>query len=151
MLIRLKNNIKIIYICVDIENFIIIKKRRFIVEQLSNIAMQKLTSLISMRKIKNKIVKFNEYIKTKILFNNVLNNKNINNTQLIIKIINVKIYLIDDFVINLLLSNNVIFSQNIKINSKKRCFIINKYENIRVLFKMLNRFTLHVKRIIRFR
>ena len=78
MLIRLKNNIKTIHICVDIENFIIIKKRWFIVEQLSNVAMQKLTFLILMQKVKNKIVKFNEYIKVKILFNNVLNNKIVN-------------------------------------------------------------------------
>ena len=150
MSIQLKNNIKIIHICVDIENFIIIKRRRFIVEQLSNIAMQKLTFLISVRKIENKIVKFNEYIKVKILFNNVLNNKNIDNAQSIIEIINMKIYFIDDFVVNLLLNNNVIFSQNMKINSKKRCFIISKCENIRVLLEMLNCFTLYIKRIICF-
>ena len=103
-----------------------------------------------MRKVRSKIVKFNEYIKVKILFNDELNNRNIDNAQSIIKIIDVKIYFIDDFVVNLLLNNNVIFSQNIKINSKKRCFIINKCKNIRVLLEMLNRFTLHVKRIIRF-
>ena len=80
--------------------------------------MQKLTFSISIRKIKNKIVKFNEYIKVKILFDDVLNNKNIDNAQLITKIINVKIYFIDDLVTNLLLNNNVIFSQNIKINLK---------------------------------
>ena len=113
--------------------------------------MQKLTFLISMREIKNKIVKFNKYIKVKILFNNVLINKDIDNAQLIIEIINVKIYFINDFVANLLLNNNVIFSQNIKINSKKRCFIINKCKSIRVLFEILNRFTLHIKHIIRSR
>ena len=77
-----------------------------------------------MRKVRSKIVKFNEYIKVKILFNDELNNRNIDNAQSIIKIIDVKIYFIDDFVVNLLLNNNVIFSQNIKINSKKRCFML---------------------------
>ena len=79
MLIQLKSNIKIIYICVDIENFIIIKERWFIVKQLLNVVMQKLTFLILMQEIKNKIVKFDEYVKIKILFNDVLNNKNIDN------------------------------------------------------------------------
>ena len=102
------------------------------------------------REIKSKIVKFNEYVKVKILFDDILNNKNIDNAQSIIEIINMKIYFIDNFVVNLLLNNNVIFSQNIKINSKKRRFIINKYKNIRVLLEMLNRFTLHIKRIIYF-
>ena len=148
MSVQLKNNIKIIHICVDIKNFIIMKGRRFIVEQLLDVAVQKLTFSMSVREVEGKIVKFDEYIKVKISFDDVLNNKNTDSAQLIIEIIDMKIYFIDDFVVNLLLNNNVIFSQDMKINSKKRCFIIGKCENIRVLFEMLNCFTLYVKRII---
>ena len=117
------------------------------IKQLLNIFIQKLVSLISIRKIKNNIIKSNEFIKTKIFFNNILINKNINNT-LITKIIKVKIYIIDNFAVNLLINNNIIYLQNIKLNSKKRCFTINKYKKFRVFLNVRNRLTLYVKRII---
>ena len=150
MSIRLKSNKTSINICVDIDNSIIIKKRKFLVEQLSNVVVHKLSSFVSIREVKDKIIKFDEYVKIQMFFDDVLKSKNIVVTSAI-EVIDVKIHVIDDFVVNFLLNNDVIYFQDMKINSKKRRFIIIKCENIRVSLKIQNRFTSHVKRNIRFR
>ena len=100
---------------------------------------------------KSKIIKFDEFVKIKMFFDDTLNNKFINTFQSIIEIIDVEIYVINNFVVNLLLNNNVIYFQNIKINFKKRRLIINKYENFRVSLNIRNRVDAYVKRIIRSR
>ena len=68
-------------------------------------------------------------------FDDVLKSKNVVVT-LTIEMINAKIYIINNFVVNFLLNNNVIYFQNMKINSKKRCFIIVKCKNIRIFFEI---------------
>ena len=102
-----------------------------------------------MRKIKNKIIKFDEFVKTKMFFDDIINNKAINTIQSITKIIDVEIYVINNFVANLLFDNDVIYFQNMKINSKKHRLIINKCENFHVSLNVRNRINSYVKRIIR--
>ena len=147
--IRLKSNKNIVDVCVNFDNFMIINERKFLIQQLSNAIIQKLTFFVLMRKIKNKIIKFDEFVKIKMFFDDILNNKFTNIFQSVIEVINVKIYMINDFVVNLLLNNDVIYSQSIKINSKKHRLIINKCENFRVSLNVRNRITSHVKRTIR--
>ena len=101
-------------------------------------------------KNEKKVIKFDEYVKTKIFLNNMFVNKNVDNTS-IIEIIEMKIYVIENFVVNLLLNNDVIYFQIMKRNSKTHRFIIEKCENFRISLNVRNRFTFHVKRIIRFR
>ena len=151
MSMRLKNNQTIINICVDIDNLIIMKERDFFTQLLSNVSVQKLVFFVSVRDVNDKIIKFDEYMKIKMFFDDVLNSKNSVSKQSIIDVIDAKIHFIDDFAVNLLLSNDVIYFQNMKIDSKKRRLIIEKCENIRVSFEMHNRSKSHVKRIIRFR
>ena len=147
--VRLKSNKNIVDVCVNFDNFIIMNERKFLIQQLSNAIIQKLTFFVSVRKIKNKIIKFDEFVKTKMFFDDTLNSKFISTFQLVIEIIDVEIHVINDFVVNLLLNNNVIYSQNMKINSKKHRLIINKCENFRVSLNVRNRVTSHVKRTIR--
>lgn len=81
-------------------------------------------------------------------FDDVLfNKKNVDVST--IDVMKIKIHIIDDFDVNLLLNNDVIYFQNIKLNSKKKHrFIIDKCENFRVLLIVQNRIIFHVKRIV---
>ena len=81
-------------------------------------------------------------------FDDIIDNKIISIIQSITNIINVKIHVINNFVVNLLLNNNVIYSQNMKLNLKKHRLIIIKYEKLYVLLKIRNCVNFHVKRII---
>jgi len=67
--------------------------------------------LILMRKIDNKIVKTNKYIIIKFVFYDKLNNIYVK------KIVIIKIYVINDFAINLLLNNDVLcLKKNLYLN-----------------------------------
>jgi len=67
--------------------------------------------LILMRKIDNKIVKTNKYIIIKFVFYDKLNNIYVK------KIVIIKIYIINDFAINLLLNNDVLcLKKNLYLN-----------------------------------
>ena len=132
----------------NFDNFITINDKKFFIQQLSNAIIQKLTFFVLMRKIKNKIIKFDEFVKTKMFFDDIINNKAINTIQSITKIIDVEIYVINNFVANLLFDNDVIYFQNMKINSKKHRLIINKCENFHVSLNVRNRINSYVKRII---
>jgi hypothetical protein len=64
-----------------------------------------------MRKIDNKIVKTNKYIIIKFVFYDKLNNIYVK------KIVIIKIYIINDFAINLLLNNDVLcLKKNLYLN-----------------------------------
>ena len=115
---------------------------------MSNVIVHKLIFFVSIKEIKNKIVKFDEFVKTKMFFDDIIDNKIISIIQSITNIINVKIHVINNFVVNLLLNNNVIYSQNMKLNLKKHRLIIIKYEKLYVLLKIRNCVNFHVKRII---
>ena len=148
---RLKNNKNIIDVCVNSNNFMTMNDKRFFVQQLSNAIIQKLTFFVSMQEVKDKIIKFDEFVKAKMFFDDTLNNKLTNTFQLVIEVIDVEIHVINDFAANLLLSNDVIYFQNMKINFEKRRLTINKCENFRVSLNIRNRVDAHVKRIIRLR
>ena len=149
--VRLGSNTKTIHICVDTGNPITMGGRRFIAEQLPDAAVQKLASPVPVRGVGGKVVKSDEYVRAKMSFDGVLNNKDIGSAQPATGVIDVEIYLIDDFAVNLLLGNDVIFSQGMKIDSEKRRLIIGKCEGIRVPLEVLSRFTSHIKRTIRSR
>ena len=106
---RLKSNKNIIDVCINFDNFIIMNNKKFFVQQLSNAIIQKLTFFVLMRKVKNKIIKFDEFVKIKMFFDDILNSKFISISQLIIEVIDVEIHVINNFVVNLLLNNNVIY------------------------------------------
>ena len=108
--VRLKNNDSI-KICIDINCLVTMIERKFFTQLLFDVSIQKLISSISMRNVEEKIFKSNEYILIKMSFDDTFKSK-----QFVIDVIKIEIYFIDDFAINLLLINNVIYSKNIKIN-----------------------------------
>ena len=145
-IVKLNNNIENIKICIDIDCFVIIIDRKFFIQLLFNVFVQKLISFISVRNVNDKIVKSNEFMLVNMTFDEMFKSK-----HKIIDVIEIEMHFIDDFAINILLVNDVIYSQNIKINFEKRRFIIIKCENFRVSIDVFNRIISHVKRIIRFR
>ena len=120
--------------------------RKFFTQLLSNVSVQKLTSSISVRDVSDKIVKSNEFMLVSMTFDEVFKSEHET-----IDVIEIEMHFIDDFAINMLFANDVIYLQNIKIDFEKRRFIIVKCENLRVSIDVLNRTISHVKRIIRFR
>ena len=144
--VKLDNNIESIKICIDIDCFVIMIDRKFFTQLLSDVSVQKLISSISMRDVSDKIVKSNEFMLVNMTFDEMLKSK-----REIIDVIEIEMYLIDDFAANMLLVNDDIYSQDIKIDFEKRRLIIIKCENLRISIDVLSRTTSHVKRIIRFR
>ena len=144
--VRLDNNIESIKICIDIDCSVIMIDRKFLTQLLSNVFVQKLASSIFMRDVSDKIVKSDEFMLVSMTFDEVLKSK-----HAIIDVIEVEMHLIDDFAINMLLANDVIYSQDIKIDFEKRRLTIIKCESLRVSIEVLNRITSHIKRTIRFR
>ena len=144
--VKLNNNVENTKICIDIDCFVIMIDRKFFTQLLLDVSMQKLVSSIFVRDVRNKIVKSNEYIFVNMSFDEMFKFE-----HAIIDVIEIEMHFIDDFAINMLFVNDIIYSQNIKINSKKHRFIIVKCENFRVSIEMFNWIISHVKRIIRFR
>ena len=99
-----------------------------------------------MRNVNDKIVKLNKFMFVNMTFDEIFKLK-----REIIDVIKIEMYFINDFAINMLFVNNVIYLQNIKINFEKHRFIIIKCENFRLSIDMFNRIISHVKRTIRFR
>ena len=126
--------------------FVTIIDRKSLIQLLFNIFVQKLVSSIFVRNVNDKIVKSNEFMFVNMTFDEMFKSK-----HEIIDVIEIEMYFIDDFAINMLLVNDVIYSQNIKIDFEKRRFIIIKCENLRVSIDVFSRVISHVKRIIRFR
>ena len=145
-IVKLDNSNENIKICIDIDCFVIIIDRKFFTQLLFNVSMQKLISSIFVRNVNDKIVKSNEFMFVNITFDEMFKSK-----RETIDVIKIEMHFIDDFAINMLFANDVIYSQNIKINFEKRRFTIAKCENFRVLIEIFSKATSHVKRIIRFR
>ena len=143
--VRLKNSDSI-KICIDIDCSVTMTERKFFTQLLFDVSIQKLISSISMRNVEKKIVKSNEYMLIKMSFDDTFKSK-----QFVIDVIKIEIHFIDDFAVNLLLTNDVIYSKNIKINSVKRRLIIVNCENLRISIEILSRTISNVKRIIRSR
>ena len=104
------SNFEIVDICDDIDCSIIITKRQFVREYLFDVSIQKMTSFVSIRDVKKKIVKINEFVIVKLYFDDTLID------QIVTRIIEIKIHFINDFAINLLLDNDVLYFQNIIVN-----------------------------------
>ena len=143
-IVKLDNNIENIKICIDIDCFVIMIDRKFFIKLLFDVFVQKLISFIFVRNVNDKIVKSNEFMFVNMTFDEMFKSK-----HEIIDVIEIEMYFIDDFAINMLLVNDVIYSQNIKIDFEKRRFIIIKCENFRLSIDVFNRIISHVKRIIR--
>ena len=146
IIVKLDNNSENIKICIDIDCSVTMIDRKFLTQLLSNVSVQKLTSSIFVRNVNDKIVKSDEFMLINMTFERMFKSK-----RETIDVIEVEMHFIDDFAINMLLANDVIYSQDIKINFEKRRFIIIKCENLRVSIDVFNRITSHVKRIIRSR
>lgn len=83
-----------------------------------NLKIRKLTLLILIRNVRNKIIKTDEFYTIKIFINDTLNELSIT-TSLIIET-----HLITNLKVNIFININIIISQEIYINLKKQLFII---------------------------
>ena len=139
------SNFEIVDICVDIDCSIIMIKRQFVREHLFDVSIQKMTSFVSIRDIKRKIVKIDEFVIVKLYFDDTLID------QIVTRTIEIKIYFIDDFAINLLLDNDVLYSQNIIMNLQKQKLFIDNCQKLKLFLKIQTRQNSHVKRTIKTR
>ena len=145
-IVKLNSSIENIKICIDIDCLVTITDRKFLTQLLFNVSMQKLISSIFVRDVNDKIVKSDEFMLVNMTFDEMFKSK-----REITDVIEIEMHFIDDFAANMLFANDVIYSQNIKIDFEKRRFIIIKCENFRVSIEVFSRAISHVKRTIRFR
>ena len=120
----------IIDICVNIECSIIMTKRQFVREHLSKISIQKMTSFVSIRNVNKKIVKIDKFVIVKLYFNDTLID------QIVTSVMKIEIHFIDDFAINLLFDNDVLYFQNIIMNLQKQKFFIDNCQKFEMFLKM---------------
>ena len=107
---QLKDSIKL-NICVDFDNLIFMIDRLFLRNMLSNHFIQRIIIVILMREINDNVIKNDEFVIIKIVFESV-NNKEHSIKNVIIT----KLHVIDDFNVNLLLNNNSLISKNMIVN-----------------------------------
>ena len=144
--VRLDSSIEDIKICIDTGCSVTMVDRKFFTQLLFDVFVQKLASSISVRNVNGKIVKSDEFMLVSMTFDEVFKSE-----HEITGVIEAKMHFIDDFAANMLFANDVIYSQDIKIDLEKRRFTIVKCEDFRVSIEMLSRVTPHVKRTIRSR
>ena len=117
--------------------------RSFLRSTLSNYFIQRMITAILISKINENMIKNNKFIIIKIAF------EEINNKEYLIKnVIIAKLYVIDDFNVNLLIENNVLISKNIIVDLDRRKLIINNCEDFEILIRIKTRKNFYVKRII---
>lgn len=97
-------------VCVNLKRPININNREFLHKLLSHISIQKITFLISIREIDEKIIKINDYMIIKLTFHDKLKN------VFVKRIVTIEIYIIDNFVVNLLLDNDVLYLKKINLD-----------------------------------
>lgn len=131
-------------VCIDFDCLFIIKMRNFIKQQLNDdIKIQKSVSLISIRKVNNKLIKINDFV----LINLYIIDVDFIDKFIIVVII-AKIYLINDFDVNMFINVNVLKLQKMLLNFDNNKFIINNCD-VQTNIDSIIRFKFYVKRIIR--
>ena len=109
----------------------------------NNMKIQQLTSSLSMKKINDKLIKFNNFVLIQLFINDIdVVDK------FIMTMITIEIYLIDDLKTNMFIDVDVFKSQKMILNFEHNTFIINNC-NITTTINFVNREKSHVKRIIR--
>ena len=100
---------------------------------------------MSIRDVNEKIVKIDEFVIVKLYFDDTLID------QIITSAMKIKIHFIDDFAINLLLDNDILYFQNIIVNLQKQKLFIDNCQKFEMFLKMQTRQKSHVKRIVKTR
>ena len=108
-----------------------------------NIIVHKLSSILSIQKVENKILRIFEYVLAYMIFDE----KNISNKFVTDKIL-IEIHFVNDLKINLLIDIDVFKSQKISINFDNNIVYIKTYE-IKTLINSHIKKDSHIKRIIR--
>ena len=118
--------------------------RSFLQNILSNHFIQRMITVISIRRINENVIKNDEFIIIKIIFEKIDSKK-----HSIKNVIIAKLHVINDFDVNLLIENDVLISKNMIIDLNRRRLIINNCENFEISIKIKIRKNFHVKHIIR--
>ena len=118
--------------------------RSFLQNILSNHFIQRMITVISIRRINENVIKSDEFIIIKIIFEKIDSKK-----HSIKNVIIAKLHVINDFDVNLLIKNDVLISKNMIIDLNRRRLIINNCENFEISIKIKIRKNFHVKHIIR--
>ena len=140
---QLKDLIKL-NICVDFDNSIFMIDRSFLRNILSNHLIQRMIIVISIREINENVIKSDEFIIIKIIFEKIDSKE-----HSIKNVIIAKLHVINDFDVNLLIENDILISKNMIVDLKRRKLIIGSCESLEMSIRMKTWKNFHVKRIIR--
>ena len=98
---------------------------------------------MSVKDVKNKIIKTDEFCTIKMFINNKLNE------LLTTTFLTVEAHLITNLKVNMLIDTDIIASQEICINLKKQLLIIKVCQNLQTSIKIVTRQQSHLKRTMR--
>ena len=144
---RLGKSKETVDVCVDSGNPMTMGGRRFLAEQLPDTPIQKLASPVPVRGVGGNVIKSDEFVRAKISFDGILASKDASDTPAT-GVIEVEIHVIDDFAANLLIGNDVIYPQAMKLDPEKRRLTIGKCENLHVPLDVRSRSTPHARTAI---
>ncbi len=130
-------------IILDIECIMTIVNHKFIEFIASNTSIQKMTSLISVQDIKNKIHHFNDFVMLITYIHEFLSDDRLTTTCF-----RWKIHLINDFRIKILLEIDIMITEKMQLDLNKKIFRINSCQEFTVNIFILTRNLSNLKRIV---
>ena len=145
--IKIKSSINfemLIDVCLNIDCFMTITDRKILQQHFSNSVIKQLSSSISMRNIDNIMHHIFDYAVLTLYHDDQL----IDKIDVIDKF-QIEIHLIDDLKINILIDNDVLIAQQIKLNLAQQIVQLDSCQNHVVLINVLVKQKIEVKRIIR--
>ena len=145
--IKIKSSINLemlIDVCLNTDCFMTIANRKIVQQYFSNSTIKQLSSFISMRNIDNIMHHIFDYVVLTLYLDDQLVDKiaTIDKFQ-------IEIHLIDDLKINILIDNDILTTQQVKLNLAQQIVQLNSCQNLVAFINVLIRQEAEVKRIIR--
>ena len=141
----MKPKIKENKISLNINYNIILNNRAYLLKYVFKLKIKKMIILLLIKEVDNKIIHINEYIIISIYIRNTFNN--------LIKTIYfiIKIYIINNFKINILIDINIITSKKMLMNLNTKILILTKYQELQAFLNVVIKLNSYFKRTIRFK
>ena len=130
----------------NIDYLLSIDNKIYIHKIFLSIKIRQLITFLFVKNIKNAIYNFNKYIVVNLFVNNYIKKKK---KQSIIDRFSIKIYIVDNFKINLLLNNNVFEVQRTLININNQIIILINCRNLIISINIIVKKNVNQKHTIK--
>ena len=145
--IKIKSSINfemLIDVCLNIDCLMTITDRKIMQQYFSDSTIKQLSSSISMRNIDNIMHHISDYVVLTLYLDDQLIDK-----IAIIDKFQIEVHLVDDLKINILIDNDTLIAQQIKLNLAQQTVQLDSCQNLVAFINVLTKQKVEVKRIIR--